>query len=110
MIKRLLIAGASLALAAVAINVAAQPRPAAEPVTVGATVYDAAGAPLGRIESLITDAEGRPQQALIRAAGGSAVRSRLKSLPLSSLKPRPEGYAVSLRKSEFDLLPAVERP
>jgi hypothetical protein len=108
MIRRVLIAGVVLAAAAAAAQTLAQtlaqPRPAAGDMAVGASVVDSAGAALGRIEKVIVDSEGRPQQVLIRTEGG---RSQLKSLPVASLRPRQSGFSVPLRKAEFDLLPAV---
>ena len=83
-------------------------RPSADQVapSVGATVFDVAGAPLGVIDTVIRDTRGAPQQVLVRTGG---LRSQVKSLPVSSLRPREGGFGVSLRRSEFDLLPAVQR-
>ena len=108
MIRRLLIAGALVAAAAATAQALAQTRPAA-PVAVGAPVYDAAGAQLGRVEAVVSDSQGRPQQVLVRGGVGVPGRSQLKSLPISSLRPRQDGFGVGLRRSEFDALPSVEK-
>ena len=108
MIRRLILAGALLGGALAAAGVLAQPRPPAGDIAVGTTVIDAEGAPLGQVEALVRDAEGRPQQVLIRT-GGPGPRAQLKSLPISSLRPRDGGFAAPLRKAEFDLLPTVQR-
>ncbi len=106
MIRRLLLAAAALAAAAAAAHALAQP--AAAPA-VGAPVYDASGAQLGRVETVVADSQGRPQQVLVRTGSGVPGRSQLKSLPISTLKPRQDGFGVSLRRAEFDALPSVER-
>ena len=103
--RRFLIAIAATALAVWAVRAAAQPRPAVE---VGAEVRAADGAVLGRVEGVVADGAGQPQQVLVRTRGLGGAAAQLKSLPISSLRPESGGYAVALKKSEFELLPAVK--
>ena len=106
MSRRFLMAFAAATLTLWAVRAAAQPRPAAA-VEVGAEVRSADGDVLGRIEQVVADPAGQPQQVLVRTRGMGGVTAQVKSLPISSLRPDPRGYAVALKKSEFELLPAL---
>ena len=103
--RRFLMVIAVAGLAVWAVRAAAQPRPGVE---VGAEVRAADGAVLGRVESVVADSAGQPQQVLVRTRGLGGAAGQVKSLPISSLRPASGGYAVALKKSEFELLPAVK--
>lgn len=103
--------GLALALtlaATAAAQAQAQPAPPAYSINVGAPVVDARGALLGRVETVIVDG-GRARQVLVRTPGLAGARTQLKSLPVAGLRPNGAGYRVSLRKSEFEALPALNR-
>jgi len=104
--RRFLMVFAAAGLALWAAGAAAQPRADAA-VEVGAEVRGADGSVLGRIERVVSDPAGQPQQVLVRTRGAGGVAAQVKSLPISSLRPGQGGYAVALRRSEFDLLPAL---
>lgn len=90
-----------------AAGVSAQPIGVAP--SVGAPVRDASGASLGRIEAVITDANGRPVQVVVRTRGVAGVRSRSRAVPVESLRADGGGFVTPLRRAEFDLLPPVRR-
>ena len=106
MIRMFLIAAAATVLSTAGGVAQTPPAPAIE---VGATVHDSQGEVLGRIESVVTDPDGRPRQVQVRTPGLAGVGDRVKTLSVRSLRPRPGGYAVALRKEEFNALPTVDR-
>lgn len=75
----------------------------------GALVRDARGEPLGRVEAVVADADGRPVQVIVRSRGFGRVRSQARALPFGSLRPTGDGFITPLRKSEFELLPPTRR-
>lgn len=96
----------ALSLAALASAAAAQ---SAAPAP-GALVRDAQGEVLGRIETIVTDAQGRPVQAVVRSRGvPGVVGGQARALPVSSLRPNGDGFTAPLRRAEFQLLPASKR-
>ena len=99
---------AAAAVLAVGAAPAAARQDGASGVTVGEEVRGSDGSTLGRIEQVVSDPQGRPQQVLVRTRGLGGVASQMKSLPISTLRAAPGGYVVALRKSEFELLPAVK--
>jgi hypothetical protein len=106
MIRRFLIAAMAAALSTAG---AAAQAPPADNIEVGAIVHGSQGEVLGRVESVVTAPDGRPLQVQVRTPGVAGVGERVKTLSVRSLRPRPGGYAVALRKAEFDALPSVDR-
>ncbi len=78
-------------------------------VRAGALVRDAQGDALGQIESVVTDAQGRAVQVVIRSRVLAGARTQLRAVPITSLRRSGEGYALPLRKNEFELLPVYKR-
>jgi hypothetical protein len=95
----------SAALGVVLLTLTAVPLFAREAPAPGAVVRDARGEVLGRIETVVTDATGRPVQVLVRSRTTAGMRSELRALPASSLRPTRDGVSTPLRKSEFEVLP-----
>jgi hypothetical protein len=108
MIRSFLIAAAMVVLTC-APGAAAAQSPPAQAVEIGAAVHDSEGQVLGRIESVVSDPDGRPRQVLVRTPGVAGVGEKVKTLPVRALRPRPGGYAVALRKAEFNALPSTDR-
>jgi hypothetical protein len=76
---------------------------------VGATVRDAAGQVLGRIEAVTLDNTGRPVQVVVRARTVTRMGGDARSIPIASLRPDREGWSTPLRRAEFDLLPKLAK-
>ena len=85
-----------------------QSRPALPAPAIGAPVRDASGDLLGRIEAVVTEG-GRPVQVVVRTRGRTGVGARSRAVPVDSLRPDGSGWALPLRRSEFDLLPPLAR-
>lgn len=93
-----LLAVAALAsAAALAGSASAQAAP-----PVGATVKDKAGVPIGVVERVVSGADGRPYQVLIRQG------AVLRPLLVEALSAKGGGYVTVLSKAEFEILPASE--
>ncbi len=78
-------------------------------VKAGAVVRDSQGDAVGQLESVVTDAEGRAVQVVVRSRVLAGARTQLRAVPISSLRPSGDGYALPLRKNEFELLPVLKR-
>ncbi len=86
---------------------AAQPAasadaPAAEAPQPGQKLKDAGGVTLGQIEKIISDADGRPRQVLVR------VTRVLRVLPIDALTRSGDGYVTVLTRAELEALPAAD--
>ncbi len=82
---------------------------AAAGVRAGAVVRDSQGDAIGQIESVVTDAQGRAVQVVVRSRVLAGARTQLRAVPVSSLRPSGDGYALPLRRNEFELLPVLKR-
>jgi len=69
---------------------------------VGAEVRDDKGKPVGKVERIILDAEGRPKQALVR------VDRVLRALPIEALQRSGEAYVAVLSRAEITALPPAD--
>jgi hypothetical protein len=78
----------------------AQDRAAAP--AVGAKVVDSKGKPVGTVEKVITEADGRPVQVMVR------VDRILRTLPVDALAPSGNAYASVLSRAEITALPPSE--
>jgi hypothetical protein len=88
---------------------AQDPAPAAAPPLgapplgappLGAKVQDGRGKPVGKVEKIIADKDGRPVQVLVR------VDRVLRTLPVEALTPRRDGvYVAVLSRAEIVALP-----
>ncbi len=75
----------------------------------GDIVRDSRGEVLGRIESVVADSAGRPVQVRVRSRTTAGMRSEVRALPASSLRPSRDGFSTPLRKAEFEVLPPARR-
>lgn len=75
--------------------------PAAAPQP-GQKLKDAKGATLGQIEKIISDADGRPRQVLVR------VTRVLRVLPIDALTRSGDAYVTVLSRAELEALPAAD--
>ena len=76
-------------------SAAAAPQP-------GQKLKDSQGATLGQIEKVITNADGRPRQALVRVA------RVLRVLPVDALTRSGDAYVTVLTRAELESLPAAD--
>lgn len=72
------------------------------PPQIGQKLKDSKGAVVGEVEKIITDADGRPRQILVR------VTRILRALPLDSLVRSGDGYATVLSRAELEALPPAD--
>ena len=91
----------------IAAQTSARPSIDRAPPGIGDPVRGASGEVLGRIESITRDSSGRPVQAVVRTRGIAGVRAQSRAVPIASLRPEGSGWVLPLRRSEFNLLPAV---
>lgn len=98
--------GALALIAAVAIlgpgAAPAQPPSGTAAPTVGAEVRDDKGKPVGKIEKIISGADGRPKQALVR------VERVLRALPIEALQRSGDAYVAVLSRAEIAALPPAD--
>jgi len=69
---------------------------------VGQKLRDEKGSALGEIEKVVSDANGRQRQVLVRVAGV------LRPLPLDSLTRSGDAYVTVLSRAELEALPAAD--
>jgi hypothetical protein len=67
----------------------------------GQKLKDSKGAPVGQIEKVIADADGRPRQVLVRVA------RVLRVLPVDALTRSGDAYVTVLTRAELESLPAA---
>jgi hypothetical protein len=63
---------------------------------------DPQGAILGQIERVISDADGRPRQVLVRVA------RVLRALPIDALTASGDAYVTVLSRAELEALPPAD--